>query len=80
MKKRRVAALLAHGINLFAYHLPLDVHPVIGNNAQLAHLLDIELSAGLEAGPNSVAVKGFLKTPLTKEFATKLAQCYTVNL
>lgn len=74
MKKRRVAALLAHDINLFAYHLPLDVHPVIGNNAQLAHLLDIELSAGLEAGPNSVAVKGFLKTPLTgKEFADKIS-------
>jgi dinuclear metal center YbgI/SA1388 family protein len=37
--KRRLAALLVHDINLFAYHLPLDAHPVLGNNAQLgAHL------------------------------------------
>lgn len=35
-RKRRMAALLAHDISLFAYHLPLDAHPVLGNNAQLA--------------------------------------------
>jgi len=33
--KRRLALLLAHDINLFAYHLPLDAHPELGNNAQL---------------------------------------------
>ena len=32
--KQRVALLMAHGINLFAYHLPLDAHPELGNNAQ----------------------------------------------
>ena len=30
----RVRRLMAHGINLFAYHLPLDAHPELGNNAQ----------------------------------------------
>ena len=35
-RKQRMARLLAHDINLFAYHLPLDAHPVLGNNAQLA--------------------------------------------
>lgn len=35
-KKQRVAALLAHDINLVGYHLPLDAHPELGNNAQLA--------------------------------------------
>jgi dinuclear metal center YbgI/SA1388 family protein len=35
-RKRRMARLLAHDINLFAYHLPLDAHPALGNNAQLA--------------------------------------------
>ena len=35
-KKQRIAALLAHGINLIAYHLPLDAHPEFGNNIQLA--------------------------------------------
>ncbi len=33
--KQRLKLLLAHDINLFAYHLPLDGHPTLGNNAQL---------------------------------------------
>lgn len=33
--RQRLALLLAHNINLFAYHLPLDAHPELGNNAQL---------------------------------------------
>ena len=33
--KQRLQRLLAHDINLFAYHLPLDAHPELGNNAQL---------------------------------------------
>ena len=75
MKKRRIGALLAHDINLFAYHLPLDIHPVIGNNAKLANLLDIEIETGLEPVTNSVAMKGRLKTPLTgSEFANKIAK------
>ena len=40
--KRRLAALLAHDINLFAYHLPLDAHPVLGNNAQLGAQLALK--------------------------------------
>jgi len=31
--KQRLALLLAHDINLYAYHLPLDAHPELGNNA-----------------------------------------------
>lgn len=38
-RKQRMARLLAHDISLFAYHLPLDAHPVLGNNAQLAATL-----------------------------------------
>ena len=37
--KQRLALLLAHDINLFAYHLPLDAHPELGNNAQLGRVL-----------------------------------------
>jgi dinuclear metal center YbgI/SA1388 family protein len=33
--KQRLMLLLAHDINLLAYHLPLDAHPELGNNAQL---------------------------------------------
>lgn len=36
LRRRRLATLLASGINLLAYHLPLDAHPELGNNAQLA--------------------------------------------
>nr|WP_269467300.1 Nif3-like dinuclear metal center hexameric protein [Paraburkholderia dokdonensis] len=34
-KHRRLKALLANDLNLFAYHLPLDSHSELGNNAQL---------------------------------------------
>lgn len=41
MKYARIKALIENGINLYAYHLPLDVHPEFGNNAQLCKLLNI---------------------------------------
>lgn len=37
--KQRLALLLAHDINLLAYHVPLDAHPELGNNAQLGQQL-----------------------------------------
>lgn len=40
---RRVATLLAHEVSLFAYHLPLDAHPSLGNNAGLAEALGVTL-------------------------------------
>lgn len=39
IRRQRLGMLLAHDINLFGYHLPLDAHPVLGNNAQLARVL-----------------------------------------
>ena len=39
MRKRRLQALLAHDISLIAYHLPLDVHAELGNNAQFARVM-----------------------------------------
>ena len=41
-KFQRIKKLIEHGINLFAYHLPLDLHPDWGNNAQLAKVLDFK--------------------------------------
>lgn len=41
MKRQRIALLLAHDISLLSYHLPLDAHPELGNNAQLAHKLGL---------------------------------------
>jgi len=40
-KHKRLKALLANDVNLFAYHLPLDGHPELGNNAQLARHLSL---------------------------------------
>jgi len=35
-RRERLGLALGHGLHLFAYHLPLDAHPQLGNNAQLA--------------------------------------------
>lgn len=43
--KQRLALLLAHDINLYAYHLPLDAHPELGNNAQLGVRLGLQAQA-----------------------------------
>ncbi len=59
--KQRLALLLAHDINLFAYHLPLDAHPTLGNNAQLAQRLGLAPFEG-DAGRFGDAGLGFLGT------------------
>ncbi|PKO54052.1 MAG: Nif3-like dinuclear metal center hexameric protein [Betaproteobacteria bacterium HGW-Betaproteobacteria-2] len=48
IKQKRIRFLLEHQLNLAAYHLPLDAHPVLGNNAQLGFKLGLQLegSAG----------------------------------
>lgn len=61
MKHQRIKALLENNINLFAYHLPLDIHPILGNNAQLAKLLGLEVTGPLELeNPLSIAIQGQL--------------------
>ena len=46
--KQRLALLLAHDINLYAYHLPLDAHAELGNNAQLGLMLGLKAFNGDE--------------------------------
>lgn len=41
-KRKRLKLLLTHDINLLAYHLPLDCHPELGNNRQLANILGFD--------------------------------------
>ena len=38
---RRIAALLSHDMALYSAHLPLDLHPEVGNNVELARVLEI---------------------------------------
>jgi dinuclear metal center YbgI/SA1388 family protein len=40
----RLKLLLTHDVNLWAYHLPLDAHAELGNNAQLARVLGFEVT------------------------------------
>ena len=49
LRKRRLATLLQHDISLFAYHLPLDAHAELGNNAQLAARLGIRIDGRFAA-------------------------------
>lgn len=66
IKKTRVEALLKHDINLVAYHLPLDVHPELGNNAALGHLLNFKTMGDLgKQNNNSIGLTGELETPLS---------------
>lgn len=48
MKRNRLKTLLANDINLYGYHLPLDAHPELGNNVQLAQLLGITVMGEIE--------------------------------
>jgi dinuclear metal center YbgI/SA1388 family protein len=42
---QRVRRLMQHDVSLFAYHLPLDAHPELGNNAQLGLRLGLQADA-----------------------------------
>ncbi|MBU1214059.1 MAG: Nif3-like dinuclear metal center hexameric protein [Gammaproteobacteria bacterium] len=73
IKKRRIAFLLEQDISLLAYHLPLDAHPLWGNNAQLAARLGLVESGRF--GEQDVAWHGTLAKPLgLKEFAKVVAE------
>jgi len=75
IKRARLKFLLDHDINLLAYHLPLDAHPELGNNAQLARLLGFELEGWF--GEQSIAAYGKLSQAVTLE---ELAQRITQSL
>ncbi|WED22531.1 Nif3-like dinuclear metal center hexameric protein [Vibrio sp. JC009] len=77
MKGARIKALIQNDINMYAYHLPLDIHPELGNNVKLAELLDIKIEGGLEPTPQSVALHGSLAEPI---MADELASRITTAL
>lgn len=75
IKQRRLKTLLCHDISLLAYHLPLDVHPEVGNNVQLARMLGLRADGALEPdNPRSVGLVGSLDTPLSPaDFSQRIA-------
>ncbi|GAO35858.1 metal-binding protein [Sulfuricella sp. T08] len=62
VKRARIEFLLRHNVSLLAYHLPLDAHPVLGNNAQLAQKLEFVEEGRF--GEQSIACHGALTDEL----------------
>jgi dinuclear metal center YbgI/SA1388 family protein len=50
-RRTRLALALAHELNLYAYHLPLDAHPTLGNNARLADILGLQPERRADGAP-----------------------------
>lgn len=74
LKYKRISRLIEAGINLLAYHLPLDAHPLYGNNAKLAEILDFNVAGSFPAENAAVGMYGTLKTPMSAaDFSEKVA-------
>jgi dinuclear metal center YbgI/SA1388 family protein len=78
MQRQRLRALLCADMSLLAYHLPLDAHAELGNNVQLARVLDIEVTGALETAPGEPALllRGRLSAPMSgEELGHHIARC-----
>ncbi len=75
-RKQRMAALLAHDLNLIAYHLPLDAHIELGNNAQLAKRLGWSITGHF--GEQDIGFLGTSAAP--SQTAGDLATALAANL
>ncbi len=68
MKYQRIKTLIENNINLIAFHLPLDCHPQIGNNAQLGQLLNFHNVAPLQSSkPKGIVYEGLTHQPVSGE-------------
>ena len=67
LKKARIESLLNSNISLAAFHLPLDAHIELGNNAQLAKVLDFEIGTSLDDSNNPIVFSGRLKQAMNFE-------------
>jgi dinuclear metal center YbgI/SA1388 family protein len=63
VRRKRIALLLEHDISLFAYHLPLDAHPHIGNNVALARRLGLRESG--RCGDQDIVFFGVPEAPVS---------------
>lgn len=72
IRKNRIAQLLRHDVSLLAYHLPLDAHGELGNNAQLGKLLGLTEQGRF--GEQNIACTGAMLQPKTlAQFAQQIA-------
>ena len=61
-RRARIASLMAHELNLFAYHLPLDAHAELGNNAQLGMRLGLAETGRF--ADQDIGFRGRLNAPM----------------
>ena len=58
-KGERIRKLIRNDVNLLAYHLPLDAHPEVGNNAQLARIMNWKIDGSFgSVGAHDIALSG----------------------
>jgi dinuclear metal center YbgI/SA1388 family protein len=76
IRYHRLRTLLRHDLSLLAYHLPLDAHPLYGNNVQLAARLNLTFEArfGPPGRGPAIGCVGTLAKPVSgPEFAAHIA-------
>ena len=72
IKQRRIKTLLQANISLIGYHLPLDAHPTLGNNAELAKVLGLKTETTFA---NGIAFMGMMEQPCAGEiFAQRISE------
>ncbi|HEK1127091.1 TPA: type 2 GTP cyclohydrolase I [Proteus mirabilis] len=77
MKRNRLKTLLCNDLNLYGYHLPLDAHPILGNNAQLALKMGVKVEGEIEP----LVPKGIFDLPVTaNELKTRLEKALQRNV
>ena len=74
IKGRRIATLLRNEVSLFAYHLPLDAHPVWGNNRQLAELCGFPRPEATAAGHGLLWQSTLSKAVMADELSVRLSR------
>lgn len=82
MKQRRLRALLTHNINLIAYHLPLDAHAELGNNAVLGKALGLQQLAPVASqSPLGILYQGdSIEEQSLDNFAERVSQAVQRDL
>ena len=85
MRGKRIKALIQNDISLVGYHLPLDSHPTLGNNAAIADLLQLEHIEALDPSErNPIGNIGYLKQPMSpqefKAFVSKQLHFDAIHL
>lgn len=69
-KRQRLQMALAHDLNIFGFHLPLDAHPTLGNNAQLGLKLGLTPLMGNDGTPLTCGPDNLIWLGTTQEHET----------